>query len=394
MSQNTKPHLSTDINLPTDLVCFSHLRWNFVYQRPQHLLSRFAKVFRLFFIEEPILTPEADSLLITLSDQNVWVIVPHLQEGLSSDAIEERQKVLLKNYFKKMEIKRYIFWYYTPMALGISAEFTPEMVVYDCMDELSAFKFAPPELKKREAILLSSADLVFTGGHSLYEAKKSTHNDIHPFPSSIDKGHFATARNMMTDPTDQATIPNPRFGFYGVIDERLDIKLISDVAIRKPEWHFIIVGPVVKIDPASLPALPNIHYLGSKTYNELPSYLSGWDVAMIPFELNESTRYISPTKTPEYLAAGKPVISTSIRDVIQPYKTEGLVHIADSAEEFISAAEYELGNKNKQGWLENVDEFLAENSWDNTWMEMMQHITRKSKEKSILKTKTKEQMYV
>ncbi|HUR12222.1 MAG TPA: glycosyltransferase family 1 protein [Flavitalea sp.] len=379
----------------TDLVCFSHLRWNFVFQRPQHLLSRFAKEFRVFFIEEPIFDSNSDSLLISLSKENVWVVVPHLSRDHSEKDSIQKQKELLSRFFINLEINHYIFWYYTPMALSFTDHFTPELIVFDNMDELSAFRFAPPELIEKEKELLSKADIVFTGGHSLYEAKKNRHDNIHAFPSSIDKSHFAKARVHVADPEDQSAIPHPRIGFYGVIDERMDLDLISQVAEQRPDLHFIMIGPVLKIDSASLPRPGNIHYLGSKCYEELPSYLGGWDIAMIPFALNESTRYISPTKTPEYLAAGKPVISTSIRDVINPYGNNNHVHIADTPDQFIQAVDKELNQEDKRQWLANVDEFLADNSWDSTWQQMMQHIKNKLEVKPIdSPTKKKEHVYV
>jgi UDP-galactopyranose mutase len=168
-----------------------------------------------------------------------------------------------------------------------------------------------------------------------------------------------------------------------VLDERFDIDLIEQAAKARPDWQFVLIGPVVKIDPASLPHLDNIHYLGGKDYKELPSYVAGWDVAVIPFAMNESTRYISPTKTPEYLAAGKPVISTPIRDVVSPYGENKLVHIASNAKEFIKCAEAILKKKNTKSWLNKVDAFLAGNSWDRTWSQMAKHI-----ENQLTKTTT------
>jgi len=244
-------------------------------------------------------------------------------------------------------------------------------IVYDCMDELSAFQGAPPELRQREADLFQQADLVFTGGQSLYEVKRHQHPNVYAFPSSIDVTHFVQARQAIDDPVDQANIPHPRLGFYGVIDERMDIDLLKGVAIARPDWQLVLIGPIVKIDPASLPQLPNIHYLGGKSYAELPHYLAGWDVALLPFARNESTRFISPTKTPEYLAAGKPVVSTSIRDVVRPYRDLGLVQIADSVPEFVAAVEVALQTAQKDSeWLDRVDAFLAQNSWDKTWASM------------------------
>lgn len=381
-----------------DLVCFSHLRWNFVFQRPQHLLTRFSKECRVFYIEEPIFINGKDYNELRLVQENLWVVIPYLQQGSINDNMAHRLEHLLKNLFVEKNIAKYIFWYYTPMSFEITNSFEPELVVYDCMDELSAFKFAPPKLKENENKLLKKADLVFTGGYSLYEFKKHLHNQIFPFPSSIDKGHFNKARTDILEPSDQISIPHPRIGFYGVIDERMDISLIGTVALSKPDWHFVIIGPVAKIDKATLPKYANIHYLGNKSYHELPSYLAGWDIAIIPFSLNESTRFISPTKTPEYLAAGKPVISSSIQDVVNPYGQKGLVHIADTPDEFIAAAILEFESVDKQPWLAEVDLFLHDNSWDSTWNQMMLLINNKLEEKGYKKKinnlNLKENVYV
>lgn len=318
-----------------DLVCFSHLRWDFVYQRPQHLISRFAKVFRVFYIEEPIYHAPKDHYEISMSNAQVIVVIPHLQDDHLRPDVNQRLQALLDKLFDAEGIANYMFWYYTPMALPFTNHLEPGFIVYDCMDELSAFKSAAPELKTLELELMKKSDVVFAGGQSLYEVKKKNHEKIYLFPSSIDKAHFEQARTIQFDLPDQDCIPHPRIGFFGVIDERLDIDLIEKVSRLRPNWHFVIVGPVVKIDPKSLPNFHNIHYLGAKTYNELPHYLSGWDMAMIPFAHNESTRFISPTKTPEYLAAGKPVVSTPIIDVIRPYGNKGFVRIAGTPDEFV-----------------------------------------------------------
>ena len=370
-----------------DLICFSHLRWNFVYQRPQHLLTRFSNNFRVFYVEEPIFDDNhVNKLTLYQKSETLYVVVPHLKHPLSEQEIASLQKELLDDLFNTMNITKYILWYYTPMALKFSDHLKAEMVVYDCMDELSNFKFAPPELKDKEKELFDLADLAFTGGLNLYQAKKNCHSNIHGVPSSIDKEHFLQARMPQEDPIDQIGIPRPRIGFYGVIDERFDLELIREVATLRPEWQFIIIGPVIKIDPQTLPQQSNIHYLGGKGYDELPRYLAGWDIAMIPFLRNESTKYISPTKTPEYLAAGKPVISSSIVDVIRPYGDLNLVNIADTAEGFILAAEKEFSMNNKQAWLQKVDDHLKNNSWDNTWSRMMHQVTQKLNEsKNVIK---------
>lgn len=355
-----------------DLVCFSHLRWDFVYQRPQHLLSRCAQTRRVFFVEEPIASPDETCWLdIDQRECGVWVVVPHLPNSLDEEQAIALQKLLLNQLLVEAQIQSPILWYYTPMAVPFTHHIKAAAVIYDCMDELSAFKGAHPELQAREAYLFKLADLVFTGGRSLYEAKQHQHSSIYAFPSSIDAAHFAYARSLVEEPADQAEIPHPRLGFYGVVDERMDLALLDGIAQARPDWHLVIIGPVVKIDPATLPSHPNVHYLGGKSYQELPTYLAGWDVALLPFARNESTRFISPTKTPEYLAAGKPVVSTSIRDVVRPYGEEKLVHIADTVPEFVAAIAQALDpNQTNSEWLSRVDAFLSQISWDLTWQTM------------------------
>ncbi|HEY4590726.1 MAG TPA: glycosyltransferase, partial [Thermoanaerobaculia bacterium] len=322
-----------------DLVCLSHLRWDFVYQRPQHLMSRFARDRRVFFFEEPIFEDGPARLDVSERPGGVRVAVPRLPHGLPPEEVEAAQRDLLQGMLAGHGVSDYVLWYYTPMALGFSAGLAPAAVVYDCMDELSLFRGAPPALLERERRLLEIADLVFTGGQSLYEAKRERHPSVHAFPSSIDAEHFGRARRPCPEPADQAAIPRPRLGYFGVIDERIDLDLLAAAAGARPDWQWVMIGPVVKIDPETLPRRSNLHYLGMKAYDELPSYLAGWDAALMPFAANESTRFISPTKTPEYLAGGRPVVSTPIRDVVRPYGELALVEIAEDPEAFVAAAE-------------------------------------------------------
>ncbi len=353
-----------------DLVCLSHLRWDFVYQRPQHLLSRFARERRVFFIEEPIFSDAPTTLEISSREDNLSVVIPRiLHADRHTKNVEDLQRELLDGLFNLHDIDRFVLWFYTPMAMDFAAHLQPQATVFDCMDELSAFKFAPPELIENERRLFEKADLVFTGGQSLYEAKKHQHEQVFAFPSSIDAEHFKQARSITEERAEQKSIPRPRFGYYGVIDERIDIALLKEIADLRPDWQFVMVGPVVKITDEDLPRRENIHYLGGKSYQDLPAFLAGWDVAIMPFAINESTRFISPTKTPEYLAAGKPVISTPITDVVRPYGDMNLVHIASTAEEFVAAGENALQENNTERLLE-INEFLAQMSWDKTWRQM------------------------
>jgi hypothetical protein len=361
--------------MKNDLICFSHLRWNFVYQRPQHLMSRAARQGRVFYFEEPVFTSSFDQLRIKVDPANqVTVVTPEL-DSRAADRVQEeniniRIRRLVDQLILRHGIKEFVAWYYAPMAWSFSEHLEPKAIVYDCMDELSAFKFAPAELVENEQKLMAKANIVFTGGHRLYQAKKAFHQNIFPFPSAIDKSFFFAARAKLAEASDQVSIPHPRLGFFGVIDERFDTDLVKRMAELKPEWQFIFIGPVVKIEESALPRNKNIHYLGMKDYKDLPTYISGWDLCIMPFAINASTEFISPTKTPEFLAAGKRVISTPIHDVVNPYGAEGLVGIAETAEEFIEIAEHDLRKKTDPLWLGKVDQYLSTISWDKTWRNM------------------------
>ncbi|WP_018987443.1 glycosyltransferase family 1 protein [Methylophilus methylotrophus] len=360
-----------DPSKPT-LLCLSHLRWNFVYQRPQHLMSRCSKLFQVLFFEEPVPSEGSHAWLeVKLAEKDVRLLIPHIPASLiNTHKGAELLRGLLDRYLLISDADP-IFWYYTPMSLSFTDHLDAPLVIYDCMDELSAFLGAPTQLIDYERALFKKADIVFTGGYSLYESKRKQHRNAYPFPSSVDIKHFGKARQSEEEPADQAAIPGPKMGFYGVIDERLDVELIRDIAIARPEWQIIMIGPIVKIDPRTLPQHPNIHYLGPKTYDELPAYLSGWDVALMPFAINQSTRFISPTKTPEYLAGGRPVVSTPIHDVVRTYGGSELVFIANDSQAFIQSIDHALKAMEKPSFVcTQADAILNGMSWEKTWDDM------------------------
>ncbi|WP_246518859.1 glycosyltransferase [Ancylobacter lacus] len=357
------------------LVCFSHLRWDFVYQRPQHLMSRAAAQYDVLFVEEPVRRPGAEPAMEMHRRGAVTVLVPVLPESVAEQRVPALVQALLRPHLGAPGGGR-VLWYYTPMAMAFSQGIRADAVVYDNMDELSAFLGAPAHLLAQEEALFRRADLVFTGGHSLYAAKRGRHRSVHAFPSSVDAAHFARARRpAQPDPVDQAGIAHPRIGFFGVIDERMDVDLVGALARRRPDWHFVLIGPVVKIDPAILPRSSNLHWLGGRRYEALPDYLAGWDAGFMPFARNESTRFISPTKTPEFLAAGLPVVSTPIADVVDPYGRRGLVQLAEDAAE-AEARLSDVLERPRRDWIAAVDGHLATMSWDRTWADMNRLILR------------------
>lgn len=356
------------------LIVFSHLRWGFVFQRPQHLLSRLAHDFDVYFIEEPVFAEGAPSLSRSTQQGGVQVLTP--RTPVAAPGFHDEQlavlKPLVEDFIAANGLADPLVWLYTPMAFPLIADLEPRAVVYDCMDDLASFKFAPPELVQRENALMELADVVLTGGPSLYEARRGRHPNIHCLPSAVDARHFSPQRLDGASAEAHAAgelhrgMPHPRLGFFGVIDERLDLDLVAGIADQRPGWHIVMVGPVVKIDPATLPQRPNILWAGMQGYASLPYLMSHWDVCLLPFALNEATKFISPTKTLEYLAGGKPVVSTPIRDVVSLYGSA--VHIAATADEFVAAAEVALGEPPaaQADWRARADGLVQGCTWDGT----------------------------
>jgi UDP-galactopyranose mutase len=366
------------------LVCFSHLRWDFVYQRPQHLLARAAQRYAVLFWEEPVV--EADRTVPALRERRdtsgVEVVTPLLPPGLDEVAADAEQRALLDALLARFPAPPAVAWFYTPMAVDFAAHIRAGTVVYDCMDELALFAGASPRLLLCERRLLRLADLVFTGGRSLQAAKQRLHPHVHCFPSAVDAAHFRRARqrHAHAEPADQRHLPQPRIGFFGVLDERLDRALVAGVADLRPDWQIVMLGPVAKIAESDLPRRPNLHWLGRKPYAELPDYLGGWDAGFMPFAINDATRFISPTKTPEFLAAGVPVVSTPIADVVAEYGPQQLVEIAETAPAMVERIARVL-QRARTPWLERVDAKLAHISWDATWAAMQRLIEAQAERK-------------
>ncbi len=342
-------------------------------QRPQHLMQRFSRERNVYFFEEFIPTNHHLPYLEfhSFAGSKVRAVRPRVPDRWSEAERQAGLTELLDDLLELIGRKPPILWFYTPMMFPLARHVAAAAVVYDCMDELANFRFASPLVGELEQELMRRADVVFTGGYSLYEAKRLLHDNIHPFPSAVDVGHFQSARAISDIPDDQAPFARPILGFCGVIDERLDLDLVAALADQRPWWSIVFIGPIAKIAPEELPRAPNIHYLGQKDYARLPAYFAGWDVALMPFARNDATRFISPTKTPEYLAAGLPVVSTPITDVVRQYGDINGLFVAADAAAFVQACEAALQLGPKHGdWLKVVDERLATLSWDDTHRRM------------------------
>jgi UDP-galactopyranose mutase len=361
------------------VIVFSHLRWDFVFQRPQHLVTRIARTYPVLFIEEPVFDPGPAYMELRSPSPNVLVCRPHTSvraAGFHDDQLPALQ-LLLEKLLDERGIRNPIAWLYTPMALPLLQHLDPRTVVYDCMDELSAFLNAPRQLLQRESGLLIAADVVFTGGLSLFRSKQSRHPAVYCFPSSVEREHFAQGRDSANDHSDQLSLEHPRLGFFGVIDERVDLGLLAHLADAHPEWQIVLVGPIVKIDPASVPRRSNIHYFGQRSYAELPQFLAGWDVCLLPFAMNESTRFISPTKTLEYMAAEKPIVSTPVPDVLEPYGA--IVDVTGNPAAFTKACEKALEESvgARAARVQAMRETVDGTSWDST-AEQMLHLVEEA----------------
>jgi glycosyltransferase involved in cell wall biosynthesis len=364
------------------LIVQSHLRWDFVWQRPQQLLSRLASAEPVLFIEEPVFVDDAsaDRLELTMPHRNVVRAVPLLRAEFRGDydaAIEKVRALAVHETSSRGRLdglfSNAVQWFYTPMpAPAMLGAFNEIGVVYDCMDELSQFRNAPPDLLRRERLLMSNADVVFTGGYKLFTAKSEHHSNVHFFGCGVDVRHFASARSDELSVPADADLPHPTAGYFGVIDERLDYELIRTLAESHPEISVIMVGPTAKVNPDELPAAPNIHWLGQRDYDELPRYVKAFDVCLMPFALNEATEYINPTKTLEYMAAGKPIVSTAVADVVRNFSP--IVSVANNHRDFIDQVIRDIAAPDLQR-IEDGIAMASSSSWENIVTKMRQLIT-------------------
>lgn len=357
-----------------DLVVASHLRWSFVWQRPQQLLSRLAKHHRILFVEEPVFASEGDALLSAVLEEvmpGITTLTPQLCALACGDTplwlwpCRDEITRQVRAALKQLDFRSRALWLYTPTPDFMVEAVTPDMLVYDVMDELANFKFAPAQLKANETRLLGQSAVVFTGGASMFDSKKHLNPNTHLFASGVDGKHYAAACDpATTTPEWMNGIPGPRAAYIGVIDERLDYELIAKMAQAHPGIQFLMCGPVAKVDPAHLPQAPNLHYPGQQQYADLPRILKGADICLMPFAMNEATKFISPTKTLEYMATHRPIISTPVADVARFYSD--IVYLADDHDGFIAqiGAALQESAEDRARKRQREDKILAEQAWD------------------------------
>ncbi len=368
------------------IVVFSHLRWGFVWQRPQQFLSRFAKKHPILFIEEPFFDRSEGAepdLSFHRVMPNVTVMCPHVPASFAQNPklptmLRQWSHEAINRMNENGEFDKPLLWYYSPMDSSWSlGHFENRGVVYDCMDELSQFTGAPKALVNNEARLIEHADIVFTGGYNLGEKKKQQHDNVHIFGCGVEYSHFNQAQDPNTAiPPDIDFMARPILGWMGVVDERVDYAMVGEMARMRPDWSFAMVGPVVKVDPAHLPHAPNLYWLGGRDYQQLPSYVAAFDVNMMCFAINKATEFINPTKGLEYMATGKPIISTHVKDVVNQWSD--IVLLAKGAEEFVKSAEKAL-DKNNAEVQQRVQKGLAlaqQCSWESTVKAMQDLITQ------------------
>lgn len=362
------------------VLCLAHLRWDWVWQRPQHLLSRIARHYPVLYVQEPTIGAADAALHIepvaetgALSAwQPVFPDRPEIIAEWRATYTRSVQELLIAQGWLRQTpdglqaTRPIIAWFYTPQPVYMLDELPTSLVVYDVMDELAYFKGAAADLPQREARLLEQAQVVFCGGRSLYAARQQRHPNTHLFASGVEAAHFARAADPATPvATELAALSQPVLGYYGVLDERLDLELLAALAENYPHWSIVLVGPVTKIDQSELPRAANLHYVDQQPYERLPSFLKGFDVCLMPFALNDATRFISPTKTLEYMAAHKPIVATPVPDVVANWSN--IVRIADTPDAFAAAVEHALRETQQQraDRIAREADVIAEHSWDH-----------------------------
>ncbi len=365
------------------IIVHCHLGWDWVWQRPQQFISRLSARHAVLFVETLAPDPQLAAPLARFrtADNFPNITILSLQfptwrwnNGHYVDA--ERQRLVQEFVASRPgnPFEHAVQWFYDPMAAtAFQGHMGEILTVYDCMDELSKFRGAPPDILQREAKLLMRADVVFTGGRKLFEAKSRYHDNCHFYGCGVDEEHFGQARQNSTQiPPQLAPLSKPVLGYFGVVDERMDYELVAKLAEVNPEWSVVIVGPAVKVDAQSLPQRSNLHWLGQQAYADLPAFCKGFDVCMMPFALNEATEFINPTKALEYMATAKPIVSTAVADVVRNFGS--VVKIAQSADDFISLCRQALAAPEPETTQRGL-QMVRENSWESIVSQLERHVS-------------------
>ncbi|MCK9687876.1 glycosyltransferase [Scleromatobacter humisilvae] len=365
-----RPSLSRPARPP--LIVFSHVRWSFVHQRPQHLLTRLAAWFDVHVVEEPVFADAEPALMSATHQNGVEVLTPRTKEFASGfhDSQLAALRPLIADFMASRGLQEPLVWLTTPLALPLVADLEPRAVVYDCMDDVASPRVALPGLAARDKALMALADIVLTGGPSLHESRQGQHSNLHCLPGAVDAAHFAP-EHLDGDDVESSVaaelhrgMPRPRLGFFGVVDERLDAELVAAIADRRPGWQVVIVGPVVGRDPAALPRRPNLRWAGLQRHEALPHLMSHWDVCLLPFARSEATRLLHPSQTLEYLAGGKPVVGTPVPDLVSLHAD--VVRIAEDADGFVAAIDDLLAEPApaRAEWRARARALVDARSWD------------------------------
>lgn len=376
---------SFDPNYPIIVHC--HLCWDWVWQRPQQFLSRLSAHHKILFVETVGPDPELSSAVArfwtAVNFPNITILRLQFPTWRWSDGafVDRERRRLVKEFIAGPgagQFENPVQWFYDPMAVpSFLGQMNEIGVVYDCMDELSKFRGAPPQIKTRERKLLREADVVFAGGRKLWESKKLQNENCHFYGCGVDVTHFGKAREAQTNiPEDIVSLKKPILGYFGVVDERMDYDLIVKLAEANPDWSIAMVGPTIKVD--KVPQRANIHWLGQKNYLDLPAYCKAFDVCMMPFALNEATEFINPTKALEYMATGKPIVSSAVADVVTNFGS--VVKIARSHDEFISLCRQAI-EKPDDALVEAGLNQAVENSWDSIVAQLEKHVSNTIKQK-------------
>lgn len=364
------------------IIVHSHLGWDWVWQRPQQFLSRFSKRHQILFVEGPVPSEEVAEPTSELREvtefPNITIMRSKMPASRWFDGawVDKERRRLVQELLAGplgLRFRDPVQWFYDPMAVTAFAGHMGERaIVFDCMDQLSQFKGAPKELIRRERELLTIADVVFAGGPKIGRDKIKYNANTHSYGCGVDVKHFGTARSKNTEiPADVANLPGPIFGFFGVVDERMDYDLVARLADAHPHGSVVIIGPMTKVDPATIPQRPNLHWLGGRDYSLLPAYVKAFDVCLMPFAINEATEYINPTKALEYMATGKPIVSTPIEDVVLQFS--GVVKISQSSEEFVALCTEAATNPDAAG-IKRGRDLASRNSWESIVEAMEGHI--------------------